>query len=158
MTRQIEVFLLLARESPPPALGSCSLAGVVREVADRYRAGTRGNEIEVEIEEDTEIAASPAAVDVVVGNLVANALAYGQGPIRLRLTAARLAVIDEGPGIAPGDLARVFERGFRGDGAEPTTAGSGLGLPIARRICERFGWTIELDNRPAGGFVARVTF
>jgi signal transduction histidine kinase len=157
MTRQIEVFLLLARESPPPALGSCSLAGVVREVADRYRAGTRANEIEVEIEEDTEIAASPAAVDVVVGNLVANALAYGQGPIRLRLTAARLAVIDEGPGIAPGDLPRVFERGFRGDGAQPTE-GTGLGLPIVQRVCERFGWTLELDNRPEGGFVARVAF
>lgn len=66
-------------------------------------------------------------------------------------------VIDNGPGIPPGQLNRVFERFVRA--AEPGVQGSGLGLTIARAIAQRNGLTLTLANREdRSGLVATVTF
>lgn len=63
-----------------------------------------------------------------------------------------LAVIDDGPGVAPEVLPRLAERRFRGDQARsrgPT--GSGLGLAIVAAVCERNGWSLEFESvRPSG--------
>jgi two-component system OmpR family sensor kinase len=62
--------------------------------------------------------------------------------------------VDEGPGIPPGDAARVFERFYRGDVAREradgsVTDGAGLGLAIARRIAEAHGGALDLvESRP----------
>ena len=59
----------------------------------------------------------------------------------------RLLVEDFGVGIEPAQLPTLFERRVRGG----SSLGSGLGLNIVRRICERLGWTLELDSRPGAG-------
>ena len=64
-------------------------------------------------------------------------------------------VADTGPGFAPGELARAFDRGWRGPAAEGT-AGSGLGLPIVRSLVRAQGGTVRLANAPGGGTVARM--
>jgi signal transduction histidine kinase len=60
-----------------------------------------------------------------------------------------IAIDDEGPGIAPGEEARVFERFYRGSSED--AQGLGIGLAIARGIVERHRGTIALANRPGGG-------
>ena len=68
----------------------------------------------------------------------------------------RLDVSDQGPGVAQADRDRVFEPFFR---AEPGRhQGSGLGLPIVRRLCERFGWRIDLESTAGQGTTAPVHF
>lgn len=67
-------------------------------------------------------------------------------------------IMDEGPGMAAEDRARVFERFYRGRGeAELFNAGLGIGLSIAREIVQRQGGRITLDNREAGGAVLEIS-
>jgi len=66
-----------------------------------------------------------------------------------------LEVIDHGPGIPADELPRVFERLFRGRGAAHT-AGTGLGLPLARRMIEMQGGTLVIDSQPGTGCHCRI--
>ncbi|HEV3072801.1 MAG TPA: ATP-binding protein, partial [Thermoanaerobaculia bacterium] len=65
---------------------------------------------------------------------------------------ARVAVLDSGPGVPPELLARIFDPYF-----STHDAGTGLGLPIARRIVEEHGGEIAARNRPEGGLEAVIT-
>jgi signal transduction histidine kinase len=67
-------------------------------------------------------------------------------------------VEDEGPGISPGELDRVFEPFHRGEPSRSReTGGVGLGLPIARNILRAHGGDVTLANRAMGGVKATVT-
>jgi signal transduction histidine kinase len=100
-----------------------------------------------------------------LGNLVSNAVAYG-GCALLTLTppeggpggVARIEIEDEGPGIPPADLERVFQPFQRLEASRNReTGGTGLGLPIARNILRAHGGDVILVNRPRGGAKAIVT-
>ncbi len=68
-----------------------------------------------------------------------------------------IEVIDTGPGIAPADRRRIFERFYRADPARSRgTGSSGLGLAIAKALVEVHGGTIEADDAPGGGARFRV--
>jgi len=70
---------------------------------------------------------------------------------------ARLAVTDEGPGIAPEDRARVFDRFYRRAGTAPP--GSGLGLAIVKAIADAHGASVALSDPASGrGLTVTVTF
>jgi signal transduction histidine kinase len=68
----------------------------------------------------------------------------------------RLTVSDTGPGIAPDELALVFERFYRGDSAAGDERGSGLGLAIVREIVERHGGRVRAEARAPHGLVIVV--
>jgi two-component system, NtrC family, nitrogen regulation sensor histidine kinase NtrY len=93
-----------------------------------------------------------------VRNLIENALrACGSGgrvdiSVVGRDGQARIAVADSGPGVVPDVLPRIFDPYF-----STHAAGTGLGLPIARRIAEEHGGRIEADNLPGGGFEVAIT-
>jgi signal transduction histidine kinase len=100
-------------------------------------------------------------------NLVSNAVMYGGGA-RVRLLAPAAAGVagamltieieDDGPGIPPGELERMFEPFHRGEPSRNReTGGVGLGLPIARNILRAHGGDVVLANRPNGGAKATVT-
>ena len=66
-----------------------------------------------------------------------------------------LEITDEGPGLPPEELARVFERFYRAPSAHD--GGSGLGLATARAVAERLGGRVTLANRrDRPGIIARV--
>jgi two-component system sensor histidine kinase KdpD len=58
-----------------------------------------------------------------------------------------LRVLDEGDGIPPADLERIFEKFYRANGADRGRAGTGLGLAICRGFVEAMGGTIAAHNR-----------
>ena len=93
--------------------------------------------------------------------LIDNAVKYSPANTPVTITVSdgppRLTVRDRGPGMPPEEAARAFDRFFRGAAASGR-AGSGLGLPIARAVCDRAGATIRLDPAPGGGTLAVVTF
>jgi signal transduction histidine kinase len=95
-----------------------------------------------------------------LANLVDNAIQYG-GSAHIvvcdALDELAIAVRDEGPGIAPNEMARVFEPFYRIEGSRSrTTGGTGLGLAIARQIARTHGGDVTLVNRPGGGLEAQL--
>ncbi|WP_329289703.1 HAMP domain-containing histidine kinase [Streptomyces pseudovenezuelae] len=102
----------------------------------------------------------PRRLDVVVANLVGNALKHGDRPVRVRLSgghaAAVIEVRDSGPGIPPDVLPHVFERFYKSDTARIRSEGSGLGLAITAENIRIHGGTVRAANHPAGGAVFTV--
>ncbi len=101
-----------------------------------------------------------------LANLVANAVNYAGGAL-VRLippidgvshAALTIDIEDDGPGIPPQELDRVFEPFHRVEASRNReTGGVGLGLPIARNIFRAHGGDVTLANRPTGGLKATVT-
>jgi hypothetical protein len=97
-----------------------------------------------------------------LANLIGNAVGYG-GSARVRLLPpvsgiATIEIEDDGPGIPPGELERVFEPFHRSEQSRNReTGGVGLGLPISRNIARAHGGDVVLANRPTGGIRATVT-
>jgi signal transduction histidine kinase len=110
--------------------------------------------------EPAEVEGDPARLRQLVVILVDNAVRHvpsgGHVTVRVRVegAAARLVVEDDGPGIRPEDLPRLFDRFYRASGAPGE--GTGLGLAIAHWIVERHDGHIEAANRPGGGAVFTV--
>jgi signal transduction histidine kinase len=106
------------------------------------------------------VLARPTALKRVLGNLIGNAVRHGGSArisIAVRDNEFRVAIDDEGPGIAPHQLEAVFQPFYRTDASRGSgTAGSGLGLYIARDLVEREGGRISLANRPGGGLCAAI--
>ncbi|WP_411150943.1 sensor histidine kinase [Streptomyces sp. A30] len=103
----------------------------------------------------------PRRLDVVVANLVGNALRHGARPVHLRLyegegRIAVVEVLDSGPGIPDSVLPHVFERFYKSDAARTRTEGSGLGLAITAENVRMHGGTVRAANRPEGGAVFTV--
>ena len=119
-----------------------------------------GSHVELTIDirpNDLEIDADPERMQQVVTNLVDNALRHSPEGGRVLVRAERsssdvtIEVVDEGPGIAPLEAARVFERFYRSDAARSSDGGSGLGLAIARWIVDLHGGEITVDERRTRG-------
>jgi len=160
MEAVVEAFLILAREvDVEPQAEWFEVADIVRyEVASaREVLDDRPVSLEVEVIDDIPLLAPPRVTHVVISNLLRNACAYtDSGRIRVEVGNGKVVVSDTGIGMSPEALAKVFEPFFR---AEPGRHhGSGLGLPIVRRLCERFGWRIDLESTAGQGTTATVNF
>jgi len=99
----------------------------------------------------------------VLVNLLSNAVKFApadEGIVKLRLSAesgkCRVSVSDNGPGIPKADQPHIFEKFHQGSGGSDKPVGTGLGLPISRRIIEHFDGRIWVDSAPRNG--ATFTF
>jgi two-component system sensor histidine kinase MtrB len=123
--------------------------------------GWRGEEVQVEAEPGLAAHLDLRRFDVVVANLVGNALKYGQPPV---LVAAWrdggdlvVEVSDHGPGIDEQSMPHLFERFYKADAARARSDGSGLGLAIALENARLHGGDVQARNRPTGGALFRLT-
>jgi heavy metal sensor kinase len=112
----------------------------------------------VRCEMSGSIEADPDRLSQVLRNLVSNAVRHTGPDGRVAVTiapdgaGARFAVSDDGPGIEPDQLERIFDRFHRTDeGRSRDEGGSGLGLAIARAIVEAHGGAIQAESRPGRG-------
>jgi two-component system sensor histidine kinase MtrB len=103
----------------------------------------------------------PRRLDLIVANLVGNAMRHGSPPITLTLLAdaawVTVEVRDHGPGLAPDVLPHVFDRFYKADTARKRSAGSGLGLAIAWENAHLHHGTLTAGNHPEGGAVFTLT-
>jgi two-component system sensor histidine kinase MtrB len=99
----------------------------------------------------------PRRLDVIVANLVGNALKHGAPPVWVRLSASPawivVEVADHGPGLSPEVLPHVFDRFYKADTARTRSEGSGLGLAIAWENARLHHGTLTAANGPDGGAV-----
>ncbi|MEY2959331.1 MAG: hypothetical protein RLZZ01_1899, partial [Actinomycetota bacterium] len=104
----------------------------------------------------------PGAIEQIVDNLVDNALEVSPPGATLTLELVDLGdtielhVADEGPGLAPEDRERAFDRFWRAPNAP--AGGSGLGLAIVRELAAAGGGEVEMRESPSGGVDVVVTF
>ena len=121
----------------------------------RAAADIRGRTIEIADTDGIMVNADPDRTAQALSNLIANAIIYGAGAIRLTARpdgrVVEMHVTDEGPGFDPDLLARAFERFGRGDQARADTQGSGLGLAIVEAIAVAHGGRAGARNRAQGG-------
>jgi signal transduction histidine kinase len=151
MTERIETLLYLARQSAAEGAESVGLRSCVNEAAlpCRDEIARKGLAFEVPIREDAVVKLNRRALQLVLANLIKNAVRYtDRGYVRVTYDAPCLTVADSGSGIAPQHLPQVFERFYRGD---HDVDGLGLGLSIVRRICDDLGWKIDVQSQPGAG-------
>ncbi|MGJ7916382.1 sensor histidine kinase [Massilia sp. LXY-6] len=174
-TRLVNQLLALARAENQPhaglALDPLDLSLLARAVVQDWVPASFTHEIDLGYEDPhgaLEILGDGMMLRELLSNLIDNALRYtppgGSVTVRVRGDAglALLEVEDTGPGIAPGERPRVFERFYRILGS--SASGSGLGLAIVREIARQHGAEIEIFNNPRStskkypGSLFRLTF
>lgn len=152
----------LDADAPRLHRGAVDLSALVDRVIGRHRPIAR--QLQVSLESATPEAPLQAEADVTlleqaVSNVVYNAIRHNRagGHVAVILEAHapgrfRLRVVDDGPGIAPEQLARIGERGLRGDEARTRAPdGLGLGLHITRRVAELHGLDLTFAPGESGG-------
>jgi two-component system OmpR family sensor kinase len=103
------------------------------------------------------VAGDGSDVAIVLDNLIENAIVYSPGGGAVAISVATEGIVrvrDAGPGIDPGEAARVFDRFFRGSAGRSTPGGTGLGLAIVRDLAARWGGGVELEAAGPGTCIA----
>jgi two-component system sensor histidine kinase KdpD len=150
--------------------GALAPMPVVTTVPDLARAavsrlGALGEDREIRVDLDPSLPAvvvDALQLEIVLGNVVENAVRHdpGDGPLEITAHAAAghvtLGVVDHGPGIPEPDRERVFEEFVRLD-AGGTTPGSGLGLAIVRALTEANGGEVRCRETIGGGATFEIT-
>jgi len=162
--RLVSELLDLARlqgGEPLPELAPVSVDRIIAEVIDRTRtpASMKGLEVGVAGTRGLTVYGSESQLMAAVANLAENAVAYSpdaeenQAPSRVTITArgnedwVEIAVSDQGIGIEPKDLDRIFERFYRADRARSrATGGTGLGLAIVKHVATNHGGHVEVAS------------
>ena len=162
LSRLVNGLLALARaeraahERAPQDVGA-----LVDERADAWRpaAAERGVVLRADGPAGLMALAAPGALEQILDNLIANALDVAPAGSAVTLRAegrdggAEVSVTDAGPGMAPEDRARAFDRFWRGREDRP---GSGLGLAIVKSLVEADEGTVRLEEPSGGGLRAVV--
>jgi signal transduction histidine kinase len=165
--RLVEQLLALARAEPGAPIAEpleLDLSELVRvAVVDTVAfAHARGTTIELYADIPVTVRGDAASITVLARNLADNAVRYAPPGSHVELRVfeeagvAVLRVDDAGPGIAPEERSRVFDRFYRH--AAGDEVGTGLGLAIVRSVAERHGATVVLDDSPLGGLRVEVRF
>jgi two-component system, OmpR family, sensor kinase len=171
-TRLAEQLLALARAEPDASAvkEAVDLRTLLAEcVAAHAPIAERGGiDLGFEQAQPATVTADADSLRVMFGNLLDNAVKYTPAGGRIDVTLAtdadgahpRVQIADSGPGIAPDERERVFDRFYRDAQARARTdvSGSGLGLAIVKRAATQNKATLELGDAPLGGLLVTVTF
>ena len=140
------------------------LEEIVGSALTRLESQLEGRPVRTDLPDDLPLLPADAVLlEQVFVNLLENAAKYTPAgtPIEIVARAAAgtmaIEIADRGPGIAPGDEARVFEKFVRGRQTGSAATSAGLGLAICRGVIGAHGGTITAANRPGGGAVFRMT-
>jgi len=169
MSDMVEKLLVLARLDAgelKPVRQQLDVTDFVHEAAARWEAAAEAKRVELEVRTPGSgaILADPVLTRRILDNLLDNAIRHSPEEGRVRVSAAPeaggwlFAVTDQGPGIAPEQRGRIFERFSRADDARATNGGrgAGLGLPLSRAFARLQGGEVRIGDAPGGGAVFQV--
>lgn len=161
LERLVENLLVLARAERHVSLGGRDpvlLRPLLTRVIEEKRRRFPSAVIAVDIEPGLPpVTSDDASVELVVRNLISNAIKYGPAGGTVVVTCRRdgdivlVSVADEGPGIPTDDPNRIFELFYRTDEARLRAQGAGIGLFVVRVLVEGSGGQVAAVNRAAGG-------
>lgn len=163
MSTLVDDMLRLARLDTHPAreYEPVDLTGLLRDCAETARIADPARTYQDDIAADLMVSGDQEQLRRAFGNLLANVRTHTPEGTTATLTATRdgdlisVAVSDDGPGVPPGDLHRVFDRFYRA-GAPAQRAGSGLGLAIVAEIAAAHDGTATSDPGQPSGLIVTV--
>ena len=138
------------------------MVALSREIVDALDGLLRERGVTAVIEgNETHANADPGQVTRALRNLLTNAVQHSPSGATVRIgviagATAEVRVTDEGPGIAEEDRPNVFERFYRADRSRSQTAGSGIGLTVARELIAANGGSVEVESTGPTGTTFRV--
>ena len=162
MESLLETLLLLAREEevvPPaePTLVNSVAANQLDLLAGYIEES--GNTIELIERAQLSVFATEKIIDIVLGNLLRNAVSYTRdGQVTITVDADMVRIQDTGIGMTEEELASAFEPFYRAESSRSATRGHGLGLSIVRRLADQFDWQISAESKPAEGTSITIRF
>ncbi len=162
LSHTVEELLVLSRAGERDLPGAdVDVDDAVRRAAERWRRAADGRGIEV-VERPraggATVWCAKADLDRAIDCLVENAIRYSPRGTIVEIAGGPrgVEVLDEGPGLEPGEEEAVFERFYRGREGRRGPEGTGLGLPIARELTREWGGDTTLASRPEGGLRASL--
>lgn len=167
MSRLVDDLLLLARMDQQRGLETkpVDVVALANEAVADFRAVDPERPVTTALNGSVMVQGDRIRLRQVLDNLLTNARIHTPAgtPMRVEvvtvMNAVEIKVADEGPGIAPEDQERIFERFWRADPARARkTGGSGLGLAIVASLVEAHGGTVSIESAPGAGttFVVRI--
>lgn len=158
MENTIEALLWLSREESASSLDqTCEIVPIIRDIVAQNQIIYGGKPIDINIEaQGNPSAKSPATIlKIILLNLIRNAFQFtSKGSIQIRVSNDQVEISDTGLGIALDEIDRVQEAAFRGKSSQ----GFGFWLDIVKRLCEHFGWQLEIESTAGKGTTARLIF
>jgi two-component system sensor histidine kinase KdpD len=137
----------------------CDPSELVREAV--AASGLKESEVQISVVKNLPaISVDSGLIHQALDSLLSNAMTYGKSDQPIEMSVARdastlvISVADRGPGLAPGEETKVFQKFYRGPRTRP--GGLGLGLSIARQLVEAHGGQIVAQNREGGGAVFSI--
>jgi two-component system, sensor histidine kinase and response regulator len=144
----------------PRQLGVVNLQALAQAAAEAIQTTAAPRQIAVRIhaEGDTSFSADPGEIEMLLNNLISNAVKYNRdgGTVDVTIDArdlqATITVADTGIGIAPDEAERIFEE-FARIKSEQTNniPGSGLGLSIVKKLVQLYDGEVKVESRPNTG-------
>ncbi len=161
MTTLTEALLFLARDPAsfsdlmePVAVDEVinDQVAAVRDITDR-----KGITVCIEKHAETTVNTIPAVMNIVLGNIVKNAVKYtNRDVINISVSSKQVVIQDYGPGIDQRTQETLFDRFNRGKNRNPD--GTGIGLALVRRFCDQYGWVIDFRSAEDEGTRVAVAF
>ena len=151
-------YLRLESESTDYVIRETEIDPLLRQAARRYAPLFIRSRVALQLEETGLCVLTDGKwLGFVVEQLLSNAVKYAPGgTVRIYAEGETLCIADNGIGIAPEDLPRVFERGYTGKNGRLERRSTGIGLFLCREVCRRLGHGITVASRPGEGAEVRL--
>lgn len=148
-------------------IGEVMLAKIVHEVALRNQSLFLGKHVELATKNlDYKVHTDAKWVEFILGQIIHNSVKYNSRKVIISAEQhgpeVILAVEDDGIGIDPKDLPRIFEKSFTGQNGRlargESESSTGMGLYIVKTLCRKLGHRIEASSVPGKGTIIKITF
>jgi signal transduction histidine kinase len=157
MVNLTQALLLMARENNDEIdIQTCDVNKVVSVAIETNRhLLSKNTQIILVSHSHANIEAERTLLSIVVSNLIRNAYTFTpSGTVSVLVEENSVTVKDTGTGIRSEEIGKVFQKHFKGSGSP----GSGIGLSLVKRICERYGWEIIIISTEGKGTTAKLIF
>lgn len=154
-------YLRLGSDSTDYVFRTCDLDALLRQSIRKYARLFILKKISLDFQETGKtVLTDEKWLSFVIEQLLSNAVKYTPegGRIRVYGDGDTLVIADNGIGIRPEDLPRVFEKGFTGFNGREDKKSTGIGLYLCRQVMDRLNYDITISSRPGQGTIVRLLF